>query len=392
VADSKYSALRVGLLILAGIAIIAVAIFSIGTGTRLLTGSEVFEAHFHRTNGLQTGAPVSLSGVNIGAVESIKFPMDPTANYVVVKMWVEASAAQRVRTDSVATINTMGLLGDKFLELTPGTPAAPVAEPSSVLKSEDPIDYEALLRRPGTGDFIANVMASTNSLRSILEDIDKGNGLLGQLIRGSKGKEKQLTLASINESLDRMNRLTAELNKTAERINRGQGLAGALLSSRTNGRRVVADISSTAASLRATSSRLDELTARLDKAQGMLPRLVEDRNYANQVLAKMQRSSDDLEQILHKINSGQGTLGAMVNDPSLYDEAKAVLGGGGWGTSILRGLYSVTHPFSTSGSEPGTTATTTTSENGASAPSSANGATAVSSQASPSSSTGPPHQ
>ncbi len=342
-AESRFTALRVGLVIAAAIVIAAVAIFSIGKGARFITGAEFFEAHFHHTNGLQTGAPVSLSGVNIGAVESIKFPPDRAADYVVVKLWVEGSAAPRVRADSEALIKTMGLLGDKYLELTPGTPGAPSAEPGALLKSEDPIDYEALLRRPGAGDFVANMVAMTTSLRTILDNVEKGQGLLGQLIRGDE--KNKLNFASISETLGRINGLATELEVTAKRLNHGKGLAAAMLSDRTNGRQVVADLSSSVASLRTTAQRLDRLTARLEKAQGTLPRLVEDRQYAEELLPELRQSTHDLEEILQKINSGQGTLGAVVNDPSLYHQAKGLLGGGGWGLSVLRGFYSLTHPF-----------------------------------------------
>ena len=66
--------LRVGIVMVIGIAILAMAIFSIGGGLRWLSGSEELTARFQRVNGLQIGAPVHLSGVNIGSVASIQFP------------------------------------------------------------------------------------------------------------------------------------------------------------------------------------------------------------------------------------------------------------------------------------------------------------------------------
>lgn len=345
--------LRVGAVILVALGIVAVGMFSIGTGSRLIIGSETFEAHFHRTNGLQAGAPVSLSGVNIGAVERLHFPEDPHATYVVVKLWVEGSAAARVRTDSVAQIRTMGLLGDKYLELSPGSPNSPPAEPGSILRSEDPLDYEALLTRPGSEDFFANVLAVTTSLRTILEQIEQGHGLIGQLVMGQEVKGKQqVTLASLADTLARINHLNSQLEDTLERIRHGQGLAGALISERTNGRKVLDDLTSSVADLRKVSERLDRLTARYEQAHGMLPRLMEDRLYADQILSELRQSSHDLEEILDKINRGQGTAGALVNDPTLYYQAQGLLAGGGWGFSLMRGLYAVTHPFTSPSSPP----------------------------------------
>src|ERR1700692_3669499 len=114
--------MRVGAVIAGGLAIIGFAIFSIGHGARVLRRTDTIESHFHRIDGLQTGAPVSLSGVNIGAVASIRFPEDPHADYVIVKMWIVDADLARVRSDSVAQIDTMGLLGDKYVEITGGNP------------------------------------------------------------------------------------------------------------------------------------------------------------------------------------------------------------------------------------------------------------------------------
>jgi phospholipid/cholesterol/gamma-HCH transport system substrate-binding protein len=115
-------ALRVEIVLVIGIAILAGAIFSIGGGFRWLGGTEELTARFQRVNGLQVGAPVHLSGVNIGSVSSIQFPPDQRANYVVVRLRVEANAIERVRSDSVAKVESLGLLGDKFLLLTRARP------------------------------------------------------------------------------------------------------------------------------------------------------------------------------------------------------------------------------------------------------------------------------
>ena len=156
-ADSAFARVRVGALIAAALGILCFAVLMIGHGAQLFTHTEILQAHFERIEGLETGAPVTLSGVRIGAVDSIMFPPEPENGYVIVKIWVEQSAAERVRTDSIMQIHSMGLLGDKFVALTPGTAAAPPANPDTVLASINPIDYEAILQREGTDDLIANV-------------------------------------------------------------------------------------------------------------------------------------------------------------------------------------------------------------------------------------------
>jgi phospholipid/cholesterol/gamma-HCH transport system substrate-binding protein len=356
-AETTHS-LRVGIVMVLGMSVLALAIFSIGGGLHILEGSEELRAHFRHVNGLQTGAPVHLSGVNIGSVSSIRFPSDPRANYVIVRIRIVANAIERVRADSVAKIESTGLLGDKFLLLTAGSPDAPSVLPETLLRSQDPINYQSLLQNRGTTDVVANVLAISNSMRQFLDTVNQSNGILAELIKGpANPREKAFTLATVRQTLDNVQKLTADIDLAIDRIDRGEGILGAMLSPRTNGQRVAGDIASSADSMRTatarlerTSIQLDDLVSRLDRANGLLPQLMEDRKYAGQVMGNLHRSSDDMRQVLDKINGRQGTLGLLVNDPALYDKTTNLLNASGWGISLFRGIYSVSHPFGTTSS------------------------------------------
>jgi phospholipid/cholesterol/gamma-HCH transport system substrate-binding protein len=349
VARSSVVTLRVGTIIAAGLAIICFAIFSIGHGTRMFHRIDVIETHFHSINGLQAGAPVALAGVNIGAVDSIGFPDDPHADYVIVKMWITDADLSRVRSDATAEIDTMGLLGDKYIEITGGNPQSPALAPGAVLSAQDPVDYQALLQKRGAGQMIENVMEMTGSLRSILDSIDKGHGILSELVKGEpNGQQPQLTLADLRKTFDNMNKLAAEMDVMLEKVNRGQGLAGAMFSEKTNGKELLDKVQSAATSMNQTALKLNQLVDRFNRGNGAVQRLISDQQYANQLLNNLQVSLADMKDILRKIDDGQGSVGLAVNDPSLYRDAKNFLGGGGsmgWGMKMLNGLYGVTHPF-----------------------------------------------
>ncbi|MGA8569863.1 MAG: hypothetical protein WB580_18895, partial [Candidatus Binataceae bacterium] len=288
----------------------------------------------------------------------IQFPEDRRANFVVVRLRIEANAVARVRTDSVAKIESLGLLGDKFLLLTAGSPDAPSVEADALIKSQDPVNYAALLQARGTGDLVANVLAISNSMRQLLDSVNEGHGILAELIRGpSNPQEKTLTLASMRETLDDLQKLTAKLEVAIDRVDRGQGVIGAMLSPQNNGKRMVANITSAAESIRtasarfeATSLQLHDLVARMDRANGLLPQLMQDQKYAGRVMGNLRRSSDDMREVLDKINSRQGTLGLLISDPSLYDKTTNLVSASGWGFSLFRGAYSVSHPFGTTAS------------------------------------------
>jgi phospholipid/cholesterol/gamma-HCH transport system substrate-binding protein len=354
VAKSSVVTIRVGALIAGGLAIICFGIFSIGHSVRILGRTATIETHFHRINGLQTGAPVALAGVNIGAVETIRFPEDPHADYVIVRMWIADADLPRVRADSVAQIDTMGLLGDKFIEITGGNPESPSLAPNEVLASQDPFDFQALLQKPGASQMIDNVMEISQSLKSILDSIDKGHGLLAELIKGSpNAKEAPLTLAELRTTFDNLNALAVQMNAMLTKVNQGHGLAGAMLSDKTNGKKLLDEIEATSLSMKDTAVKMSLLVDKFNQGNGAVQRLLSDQRYANQILGNMQTSLEDMKDILRKIDDGQGTVGLAVNDPSLYYQAKSFLGGNGsigWGVRMLNGLYSVTHPFSRSSS------------------------------------------
>src|SRR4051812_26467710 len=102
---------RVGALVLAGLVMAAAAVFILGRQEHIWERKLAYEMRFARTNGLQTGAPVSLSGVPIGSVDRLRFASDPTTNDILVGVRVDADVATRIRTDTKGTIRTLGLLG-----------------------------------------------------------------------------------------------------------------------------------------------------------------------------------------------------------------------------------------------------------------------------------------
>jgi hypothetical protein len=98
-----------------------------------------------------------------------------------------------------------------------------------------------------------------------------------------------------------------------------------------------------------TAQKMSLLVDHFNKGNGAVQRLLGDQQYANQLLANMQSSLADMKDILRKIDDGQGSVGLAVNDPSLYYDAKNLMGGSGgigWGVRMLNGIYSLTHPFS----------------------------------------------
>ena len=156
------------------------------------------QTRFSRVAGLETGAAVRLSGINVGKVASIDFDR---SGAVLVRMEILGKYQEWIRTNSKAHITTAGLLGDKVIDISVGGLDAEVLEENSILPSEDPIDVAELieLARPAIADLevtISNLATLTTGLSegrdrfksivenvsSIVEKVDRSEGLLGMLI------------------------------------------------------------------------------------------------------------------------------------------------------------------------------------------------------------------
>jgi phospholipid/cholesterol/gamma-HCH transport system substrate-binding protein len=302
--------------------IIAVGIFLVGSQQRFWNPRVEYWLQFSRTNGLAEGAPVLLDGVNIGSVASMRFPRDPTAHYVEVRISIANDVAERIRRDTVGRIQTLGLLGDKYVELTSGTLETEPVEEGGLIRSFDPVDYEALLGQ--SGDIVTNVIEVTALLRRVLSDIDEGEGLIGRLVTDKDfgrqfSDQLRLTIAHLESA-------TARIDGTIARVERGEGTLGMLL---------VEDhgLDQTLDNLDTASQNMLEFSDRLVHGEGALARLSADREFANETLGNLERASSSVAEIAEHIRAGRGTLGKLVYDDALYDDTHRLVGGSGglWG-------------------------------------------------------------
>jgi phospholipid/cholesterol/gamma-HCH transport system substrate-binding protein len=306
---------KVGLLVTVAMALFMGAIVTLGQQEHLWERKVRYDIHFARTNGLQVGAPVSLTGVVIGSVVDMRFPSDPAAAYIEVVIGVTKDVAPRLRENSVATIRTYGLLGDRYIELTTGSPDAAPVPPEGLLPSLDPIDYEAVLGQ--SGDIVTNIVEVTASLKDVLGSIQRGEGLLGAMVRNRELGET--TLVNLQHTMANVQETSHALEKILRRVEHGQGLLGQLTGPSKEGDELLARVGR-------TSRSLERFARRLERGRGALPQLVEDEVYARRVLGNLDRAVADLADVAAKLDRGQGTLGKLLNDPSLYHEARGLVG------------------------------------------------------------------
>src|SRR5690242_13647867 len=120
--------LRVGLVIVAALGILTMAVYKLGQAANLFARRYTLIAFLKEANGLRVGGTVTLAGQTVGTIKAIDFlPVDAdTTRNLKITVGVDQSLQQQIRRDSKAQIRTMGLLGDKVFDITPGTPRAEV--------------------------------------------------------------------------------------------------------------------------------------------------------------------------------------------------------------------------------------------------------------------------
>jgi len=177
---------RLGAFILVTIAILAVGVFVIGSKEYLFRSTYQLKAEFDNVAGLAAGADVQVGGVHSGTVESIVLPHKP-GEQVTVIMDLDKSTHEIIKHDSVAAIETAGVLGNQYVAISFGSAAQPEVRDGEILQSEPPLVMSDLLKKTSnildsSQQAINNTTMATAHLNSVSAKIDSGQGTVGALV------------------------------------------------------------------------------------------------------------------------------------------------------------------------------------------------------------------
>lgn len=179
-------AARLGVFIVASLAILVAGIFLIGGKQYLFRSTYQLRAQFDNVVGLDAGGDVRVGGVHSGTVHSIVLPHKP-GEKVTVMMDLDKTTHEIVKQDSVATIETEGLLGNQFLAISFGSARSGEVQDGDLIASQPPLEMAELLQKAsglldGAQQAIQNATQATANLDSISAKIDKGQGTAGALV------------------------------------------------------------------------------------------------------------------------------------------------------------------------------------------------------------------
>lgn len=336
--------LRVGLLVLTALTLAGVAVFLLGDRQNLFRAKSHYHVRLATANGLQVGAAVQLNGVDVGQVVDILLPEDMGETQLRIRMAVDSRYEQRIRADSQARIKTLGLLGDKFVEITSGSPSASVVPEEGEIPSAPTTNVDQLVA--SGEDMMANLITISSQLAAILSRMERGEGLLGELTKDVEpGKKMTVEFYATLESL----------RKAAEKIEGGKGpvprLLGdealgdklassvdrldSILAKAESGDGVVASLLSDAEqkqkltrafdSLERAAAAVSKIADRLEESEALLPKLLADEEYGKKVAADLERLLANLAVVSDKLAHGEGTAAKLIDDPALFEAVNDIV-------------------------------------------------------------------
>lgn len=299
-------AARVAALTIIGLGLIGYATYRIGLVFDVFASRYELVTLMPSTMGLREGAPVTVAGKRVGQVSSIELiPVYAKTgeDNVAVRFAVSDDVRDQIRTDSRAFLRAQGLLGDRIVDVEPGSAGAAILEPGDTLESGRSVDIESLLTLAASTLDSANLVIS--DLRGIARGISEGEGTIGRLL--------------VDERLyTRMADATTKLHSALNQVTRAEGTLGLLLHDPALYQRMTRAV-----------ARVDSLGALLIDGNGAIPRLLRSDSLYSSLLgsaASADTAMASLEALVERMNSDEGSIQKLMTDPELYDQfLKAVI-------------------------------------------------------------------
>lgn len=298
---------RVGVVIIFALVVLAYFTYRLGDILDLWTDTYEVVALFPSVNGLRTDVAVAVAGKRMGRVKEIELiPPERSidGNHALVRLDISTQARDQIRADSRARLRLQGLLGDRFVDIEPGTTEAPILQPGDTIPVIVPFQLEEDVLEP-----LAQILDESRFLVDDLNQVSRslihGEGTLGRLL--------------VDEALyAEMTYTTRELNHILRQINESDGTFS----------RMIRD-PALYDQLTNALARVDSVGDAMLHGGGTMNRLLTDDSLHNDVeslLANADTAVTQLSDLIQRITEGDGTLHRLLDDPRLYDELlKAII-------------------------------------------------------------------
>ncbi len=337
--------LKVGMFVFFGIVLSTIAVFTIGDSRRVWDRKVLYHAAYDDVVGLRPGSVIRMGGIDIGSVEAVEHGKDIADPKVYVTLDIVREEQGRIRLATVATIEGKGLLGDKMVQLTYDAkvadklrkegkdPNAPLP-PEGWMQTAPTPDLVGDAARAATGAKFAmeNLQKATEgiadekfkedlhgtvaALREILEGVSKHDGVAHRLIFDQEeAKRMDRILANLDATSANLARVSADARDVTTQVKSGPGLAHAVLYD-----------DQLAQGVTGSMVELNKSLAAVRTGNGLAHSIVYGDDQTQHLMGNVNAMSDDLREIVANLKAGRGTVGALLVDPTVYEDIKSLVG------------------------------------------------------------------
>jgi phospholipid/cholesterol/gamma-HCH transport system substrate-binding protein len=327
----KWSQLRVGLTVIFASLTLGLLLFLMSGTGGLFTRRITIKSYFDNSSGLREGAPVRLSGVDIGNVKKILVVPDKDKQQTPVEIIMKVSTRYKfnLRRDSKTSLDTAGVLGETYLDIDSSQAVGPEAQDGDTLDTRIHPDFNEVVR--SSQSTLENMDALLKRADRILAFAESGKGSLGKLIYDptlydrfsatvaefqgivseiAQGKGSLGALINRNDAYDKFTATLDKMNSVIDDIQQGKGTAGKFLKDPTlynNANDTIANVK--------------KMTEDINAGKGTLGKLTKDEDLAR----KLDNTISKLSELTTELQAGQGTAGKLFKDEALYNNANQML-------------------------------------------------------------------
>lgn len=292
----SWAQLRVGVLVLVSLIVFAVAIFFIGGQSGFFTRRYALKTYFSSAGGVREGSEVRLAGIPVGNVQRIRISsFSEPAKAVEIDLKISKHFQDQIREDSQATLETAGLLGEAYVDISRGTPASKVLQNGGTVTGHEEPDITAIVHN--ANDVVSNLRVLSSTLNNITTQVQSGEGSIGKLIYDQS-------------FYNRLDSTAANAQKIVQGVQQGQGSVGKFLTDEELYQRTVR-----------TVNHLDEVINDIQHGNGSMAKFIQDPTVYNNVKDMTAKGNT----LIDNINKGQGTLGKLVTDDTLYTKLNSTI-------------------------------------------------------------------
>ena len=289
----SWSQVKGGIFIVVALFFFIWGVLLMGEKTKFFTPKGKLSLIMNDVSGLKVGAPVWLAGVEVGVVRNIFFSRPNSTNEVEVTLEIDRMSLNKIGKDSVVTVKTRGLMGEKYVDITPSRFMSAV--PVTTVYGTPTMKLDDVMARAGT---------AFDQLNQIVTKVNQGEGTLGRF-----SKDPEL--------YDNLVRLIAELRVFVDATNKGEGTIGKLTRSGEPYDRLMSIL-----------NRADSTLEDIQNSDGTMSKLIYDRQLYDKMVAlteKSTKAANDVHELNNKIISKEGSIGKFLTGPEFYDRGIALI-------------------------------------------------------------------